>query len=570
MYTVILLKKEKNTLFEQYQFVFLRSILKGELDICVWENMNMTIRKINALIKNHVEWKLVFYNGDDKWDRMNGDAWCFLKFVAGNGLHSEHDIKLEGAFPAQILYICEKEKSYIPLRADSDFCYVDGDREMGDCFRMFQFEMKSGNGKLQSSSEFKLCCVLLTFALGEIPYVYVEAGYLYQVDLEINWELFVQYIMMLDGRFAMLEKMQEKEWENLRIRLNTAVNFPDYVIPEIKIEKNYWKTEDIEKNKCILSFFETLKNENIENILKQNRALLQLQMLYPKGVLREECGKIYGMIDNIKGIGNFLDEAGKELLERKIHEILNEMSERRDTQFEQQEFEQSISEKEDLIREQATRIIKKKIRWIVLFTGCLLELFVTEPFACNLAIKMRWDLMGICTLCGFGTIAIIHIGYYGYLFWCHQKSWKSYDADIFKYLKKYQEDKRAYLEKMLSLIVDFRYLEKLRREQEMLLYKWESDRKMLEKHCHVLENGKIKLNTLKRLLAEEEQKKYLYKKNINIDFSITPKEEDYYHMPLQEENCQAEINYTGYKVNAVFDFITRIMIKKVICSGELN
>ena len=116
--------------------------------------------------------------------------------------------------------------------------------------------------------------------------------------------------------------------------------------------------------------------------------------------------------------------------------------------------------------------------------------------------------------------------------------------------------------------MDFRYLDGLRTEQKQILGQWTADRKTLGWHYLMLEKGMDNLNTFMQLLGEEEKREYMCKEILNIDFTMEPREEDYYRVPFQKETYDAELNYTGQTIETAFEFITRILIRKAVCSDE--
>ena len=218
MYTIILLRTKNTVSFTRYQFVFLNLKIKGELELCFWEpgnegtyenGLRLVIKELNTRIKDHSEWKLVIYDEECKNGELDGSMKSLVRLFSGKR-PDPADLKAEGSFPVQILYVQSCEKKYVPLTDNTDLCYVDEEREFGENFRMFRFELESGNSRAESYSGFKLYCTLLSLALGQIPYALMEAGYLYQLDIEIDRKLFAEYVLALVDRLSRIKEWQEK------------------------------------------------------------------------------------------------------------------------------------------------------------------------------------------------------------------------------------------------------------------------------------------------------------------------------------------------------------------------
>lgn len=581
MFTIILFRKEDIKFLEQYKFIFLTSKIKGKISLCFWDkvvsgdyenSLEEVIDELNILSRDHKEWKLVIYGGESKDGKIDDTMSVLIETFSRSFDYREDKVyDVQGDFPAQLLYIQDREGQYETLKTGANYHFKYAEDMFGPNFRMFTFEKESENGKKKNYNEFRLCCMILTLALGQIPYSYLAAGYVYVLDIEINWELFVKYVMLLDGRLGRIRQKMAEEWENLKIRRKSVTGFPNPPKPKIEIgDINRNLLNDTEGAR-ILTFREMKEDNNIELILNGNREYLHSQMFYPKGILHEECRKLQRRVEGLKRAENFLDEAGCELLEKKIHENMNEMCRKKDEQLKQQEFMDNILIGEQLINNQSMRMMKKRERRIVLTVLGIYELFILEPFilhyyTVNQAPSVQAALA--CLLAALLSFALIFSGYSAYLYIWHRKSWGFYKKNIFDRLSEYKKNKKKYLEEILNLLMDFRYLDGLRTEQKQILGQWTADRKTLGWHYLMLEKGMDNLSSFMQLLGEEEKREYMCREILNIDFTIEPREEDYYRVPFQKETYDAELNYTGQTIETAFEFITRILIRKAVCSDE--
>lgn len=578
MYTIILLKMKNRDSFKRYQFIYLNAKLREEIGICFWDEwkkecgggLDVILRELNARIKEYSNWKLILYDERDKDEKLDEETSKFLRIFTGKDVSTEDRYKVDGAFPAQLFYIQSKEKEYTPLVTISSYCCIDREREFGENFRMFWFGMESGNARMRNLSEFKLYCALLSLAMGEIPYTFMESGYLYELDIKVNWEIFGQYVAMFDNRMEWIRECLEEERESLKQRLRAVDPFPDVEFRKVSLGE-----EMPTKKNCgrILTFREMLRCDDVESILEQNREQLEEQMFYPKGVLHEESRRIHRMVEGLKGTENFLDEMGKELLGKRIRETIGDMCAQKDAQLEQQEFEENIRETEKLIKNQATRLMNKKERRRVLVVFGFLELFIVEPYLIQYVFLVKeYRMLLFCLPAALATFALVFGGYYCYLWIMHGISWRGYKTKTYGHLSKYRSSKKRYLENILTLILKLQYFEKMGREQRQLFHKWVQNREMLVCHSRMLENGKLGLEPLLHLWGGEGVKGYAGEERLGIDFTKEPREEDYYQIPLHRES-RMEINYSGYMTKTAYPFILRLMIRKSICNnpgGDFN
>lgn len=582
MFTIILFRKEDIKFLEQYKFIFLTSKIKGKISLCFWDkvvsgdyenSLEEVIDELNILSRDHKEWKLVIYDGESKDGKIDDIMSVLIETFSRSFDYREDKVyDVQGDFPAQLLYIQDRERQYETLKTGANHHFKHAEDMFGPNFRMFTFEKESENGKKKNYNEFRLCCMILTLALGQIPYSYLAAGYVYVLDIEINWEFFVKYVMLLDGRLGRIRQKMAEEWENLKIRRKSVTGFPNPPKPKIEIGDINRNLLNDSEGARILTFREMKEDNNIELILNGNREYLHSQMFYPKGILHEECRKLQRRVEGLKRAENFLDEAGCELLEKKIHENMNEMCRKKDEQLKQQEFMDNILIGEQLINHQSVRMMKKRERRIVLTVLGIYELFILEPFILHYYTVNQGassvQAAFACLLAALLSFVLIFSGYSAYLYIWHRKSWGFYKKNIFDRLSEYKKNKKIYLEEILNLLMDFRYLDGLRTEQKQILGQWTADRKTLGWHYLMLEKGMDNLNTFMQLLGEEEKREYMCKEILNIDFTMEPREEDYYRVPFQKETYDAELNYTGQTIETAFEFITRILIRKAVCSDE--
>lgn len=566
MYTIILLRIKNIDFFKRYQFVFLDAQARGELEIYYWKqgaeqsDLWANLLEINDKVREHQEWKLVIY---DEAQEISEEMDAFLRILSGKKVKDESGDGMAGAFPLQLFYIRSKEKEYVPLKETSSFCHMDGEGGLGGNVRMLWMEMESENERKKDFSEFKLCCALLSLALGQIPYTFMEAGYWYDLDVEIDQEIFGRYVSALDGRLEQIQACCERERENLKQRMRNKQAFPDVEFPKICFGEED-QEQDEKRDIKILTLREMLGCDDIDDVLRQNRESLVEQMFYPKGLLREASQEIRKTVEDMQGTENFLDEVAEEVLNKQISETIHEICLQKDAQLEQQRFEEEIFRTEELVREQVARMMEKKKCLLVLFFAGILELFVTEPYLIRYILTEKehggWLRVGLAAL---GTMIFVYLGYYTYLLVLHKNCWGTYKKKLCGKLSEYRHNKKIYLENILFLTLKYQYLEKIKKEQKQLHDKWNEEREMLVCHVRMLENGKQGLGSLLYLAGKEKQQEDPGEDVVKIDFTKEPREEEYYRLPLPQGG-NLEINHSGYMTRAGYPFILRLMLKKSI------
>ncbi|MDE7210770.1 MAG: hypothetical protein K2O03_04910, partial [Lachnospiraceae bacterium] len=458
-------------------------------------NLWANLQELNVKAKEYPELKLLIY---DEGQEISEEMDVFLRILSGKKVADGNGNWMAGTFPSQLLYIQGKKKEYVPLKETSSFFHMDGEGRFGENVRMLWMDMESENERKKCFSEFKLCCALLSLAVGQIPYTFMEAGYRYDLDIEIDEEMFGRYVSILDERLEQIQACCERERENLKQRMRNKQAFPDVEFQKICFEEE-GQGQDGRKDIKILTLWEMLGRDDIDDVLRQNRELLMEQMFYPKGLLREASQNIRKTVEDMKGTENFLDEVAEELLQKQIGETINEICLQKDAQLEQQRFEEGICRTEGMVREQAARMMEKKKCLLVLFFAGILELFVTEPYLIRYVLAERgygWWLWLWFGLTALGTMIFVCLGYYVYLLVLHKKCWGTYKKKICGKLSEYRHNKKIYLENILFLTLKYQYYEKIKREQKQFHKKWNEEREMLVFHVRMLENGKQGLGSL--------------------------------------------------------------------------
>lgn len=129
-----------------------------------------------------------------------------------------------------------------------------------------------------------------------------------------------------------------------------------------------------------------------------------------------------------------------------------------------------------------------------------------------------------------------------------------------KFLKEQMEDKaeckRKYLKDTLELVATYQYYVRLAREQRELEREWKQQNENLGHHLWIWQRSKATKLQLRYLLDKEEQETVPHAK-VDVDFGTEPQEIPYYWTAYKGNCFMAELNHSGYMMEAALEFITR-------------
>ncbi len=404
-------------------------------------------------------------------------------------------------------------------------------------------------------AEFMACCNLLILAINQFPVGFLSPLCLYFVEAEVDRNKFAEYVNRQYGDIAEIEKNFTLESQRLQEQRQKGVSCPRYsnvAIEELEQEE----PPEIDKLKQRITWNKS--EGNIEYALNQNSYEIRKWMHYPRGVISGVVDKLEEELDKEQMAGSFLSIAGKDLLKRQLENALEKLSIARKEVMEQKDFEYELRNRENRIRKRA----RKKLGLIQTLVTLLLA-FVTEvPFLC-FAFNMLHPFIGNGNMGEVEGICLIVVAVAAVVFvmlFAPRVSFYYERYHYVKFLKEQMKDKaerkRKYLQSTLELVAEYQYYVRLDKEQRRIEQEWEIQNKNLGRHLSVWQQSQDAKSRLRDLLDKEEQENVPSVK-VNVDFEEEPQEISYYWMAYKGNCFKAELNDSGYMMEAALEFIIR-------------
>lgn len=574
MVTVVLFRDSKNHPINRLGFIFINYQITKQLMLCEWKD-GMTegdmVERIEMLVQEYYDWKLIVVDGVLAGESASDEIDTFAK----DGLYKViqtfcgKNRKIGGTFPCSVWYVrCCRRRPRLYQNA-SKFQFVDENRSMGTSFRMFWFEVDQNSERQQIYDWFRLNCAILILAINQIPNTLLECGYLYQLDIGIDRELFGQYVRGLESRLRSIRSMQENEWELFHYAYAMRDGYPNAELPQINLEEyrdelnvaTEWEdiTKDMLKSEILLD--ETLKN---------NRKRVFTRMYFPKGVLKGEASKIQEYVDRAKGTGHLLNDAGKDMVNREMKSVLEEMHQKaKKENIEGADVEKKLVKSENTIweeygRRQWLRAMPAICLFIIVIEYLLIIPFVKNLYDKNHALleNMQYVYVNLIIATVTGIILVMAIQIINYFLFKYRSI--AYKKLLNLNIKNPQQNRIDYYENMLSLIERYQYCIRLKEDEKERQNSFEKRKKYLLHHEAMWKNGMSICRELQQLLREEERLEQPMG-SLVINFDEEPKEIEYYRISQKENSHTIQINSSGYEIKTFFDFVKEFVIRKTLC-----
>ncbi|WP_276890876.1 hypothetical protein [Eisenbergiella massiliensis] len=565
---MILYRNGTQASIEKYMFMFQSFREAGQVAWYHWKEQDEVEDMMNALnirTETHFEWRLIIFEGKSECcggTPENTIPEKISTLISSYGHVRENGYtKIKGCCPQQIWYVGYRKKLSVVPCYKGGLISVDADRKYGSCFRMLWMEIDCSCEMLRQYSLFMLTCGLLTLAANQFPAGILEYGFLYKLTVEIEQNGFEKFIFHEEMRLAQILDDLNQEIESLRQKNLCGVDYPEAV--SFKCSLNAYRNRKAHSEK-----FKKIRMKNfsqsevLQDNLAHNRHVVWSKLYFPKGVLREEASRIQDEVSRRKKAGGFLSEAGKDMLEREKKEAFEQMSEKRQIQLQQQDFEWNFRNNEENIRQKMEYIVPQKQKKYLFVILCVIEVMILVPFVYSyIKYVNKLENLIIIIICCFLFLLVVTS------FFLLEK------IDVFSKVRKYnrhftvnledrQEKKVVYLESILELISKYQYCTELEEEQEEQKMDSLQRRKRLMRHRFVCESSLIICRQLKYLLVDSNKSWQVKEPVLTVDFEQEPQDTEYYWIPYKRSLGMADINRSGSQVKVFFDFIPRIRIEK--------
>lgn len=615
MYTVIIYYDDSKCQVERYKFIFFSLQEDNQLYLCPCrsgDKVEDIVNLINELTQSRQEWKLILFVGMDCGIGKNIGAslpetmWSLIQFYTGKEFKDMPRVR--GYFPEHLYcVICgEKPRVYGPATGlfTVDECFSEGDRPapVDGRFRMFWFGMDRSCEKNEYFDWLRLDCLLLILAINQIPSGVLEYGYLYQLDIDIDREIFSQYVWERQQQLEKVGQYLEIVGSNLQKGGKAGEGYPEntgFTDSLDECRKKIRKPRPLRK----LRRKDLRDADKLKQKLEENRREVHAQIYFPRGLLREEAARIQDKVEKRPEVGEMLSTAGRDLLEYRMWENLEKICKLKRVPLNQEEYERKYEEREEAILQCAQKKMKRSVKVLACLLLSVVEWGIIMPFLqysvqkgregfenllYRLLIKDRlnrfpWEgIKGLWTygvvwlvclaavfiivfLCSF-VKEICVIGCYSCITWkigCRQEKKNSY---LGRKMGTRQERKIRYYEKAVNLLAEYQYCIRLLKEQEERERDWEVKMNRLQGHRNAWKQNRAVCRQLKFFAYPEDEHEDMSADH--FDIGEDPGQVEYYWIPFKESSAEAELNGSGYYVRGMFRFITQIHISKTVERGS--
>lgn len=513
------------------------------------------IRKVNLMTEGHKVWRLLFFEGTDKIRRScfttPGKYRNLLEYYTGSGRTGIH-AKCR-CYPEEVMYLGWSEKQDIIGLNRGVFKRPPA----GPACNIYSFCMTAlmDSEISERYSEFMACCNLLILAINQFPVGFLSSAYLYYVEAEVDRKKFAEYVNRQYNNIVEIEKLFTLESQRLQQQRKKGVPCPKYPgVPMDELAQE--ESPKVSELKRQIVWKESLGS--IEYALNQNSYKIRKWMHYPRGVMSGVVDRIEEKLDKELLAGEFLSIAGRDLLERQLENALENLRGERKKAKWQKSFEYELRKRENSIRKR----VRKKLAWKQKLAMLLIAAFMEVPFLC-FALNMPLTFMEkdyidvgkeICWIIVSVAGALLTM-FLGPVFFFYRER-----DQYAKLLKEQMEEKteyiKEYLQRTLGLVAEYQYYIRLDREQRKLEQEWEIRNKNLRHHLCIWQQSKATKLQLRGLLDKDEQENVPHAK-VDVDFGEEPQEISYYWTAYKGNSFKAELNDSGYMMEAALEFITR-------------
>lgn len=579
MYTVILYRNADQISIEKYKFMFGSFQEEQKIALVQWKTVNQVICELNLLTEMHHEWKLIIFDGkralEQKSSCLNMDPEISNIIVKYTDMYDSSSPQIKGYRPMHVWYVAYREKGMRMADIPARLQHIDEGRRFGERFRMFWMELDCSCGMNLQYDLFRLNCVVLTLAINDIPMQMLECGFLYELAVEIDRDLFAEYVLRQEECLNRIELLLERETELLYGKKSVGENFPDVEVKVSVLEKCKEKIERDQEVETI-SISDLNNYPELKRKLDYNRNVVKGLLYFPKGVLKEAAVLIENWVNEKAKVGAFLNEAGLDRLNREKWDAFEQMCLLKPEQVHQKEVEDSLREAQEYLLQKSEKKLGLPMTLAVIIALTLVEFIILLPFLYyslyptgnNSVIvnAMVW-LSGWAASKGALVIIILLLIFIEISFF-YFVSIRLDDMDAVHSYKRHLKrvmlnDKLKYMEKMLGWISEYQFCIQLEDEQIRLQKDWELNRGKLNRHRAVWKNAGIVCQQLKHLIPDEAQS-VCYPEVPEIEFGKEPQEIEYYSALYKSYYKEVELNRSGYYVRVIFDFVKRIVIMKTI------
>lgn len=583
MFTVLLFHTSDWEILQRYQFVFSNFQMDQQIVCCEWPdgtNVTTVVEKLDFLTRDHYEWKLLIYGGQlqDGWEdctqAMRPEEVNLVRIYAGKepipgnnaAPQKSSPQSVKGFLPIHIWYVGYREKQDYIYSADCSLQEVDLERCLGATFRVLWFAVDMSSQMQEKYDLFRLVCGLLVLAINSIPGPYLECGYLYQLDVNMERRPFAEYVMRLKTHLDCIREQAMTAAQDLEEDYLRQTAYPELCL--VKTDLNQKRRElDGDGEWAKITYQDLFNASSLEAKLQGNRCWVRSRMYFPKGILKQELGRMQEQIDGAPGASALLNDAARDRADRELQAVIGGMQLRQEDENQWEAFPNMIEKKENELREAKEHWQWGSEKYMACVMLGVVESVLLTPLIYELLksqIKSEWLLLlGTATVFSLALLAAFHIRtgleFFGAI--------SDYHYLLAKRLQRVQEEGIRYMGDIVDMIGKYQYVIRLKTEDNHRQDQLRRRKELLEQHQWVRESAETTCRQLESLLGDEEKMLEQVARPW-VDFSANPREVEYYWVPHRRKKNMAELNHTGDFVNVFFDFISGIVLRKTSRQNE--
>lgn len=574
MFTVIVLKENPDMCFEQFHFLCGQNGNNDEIFWYQWQDgdsISDVVRSLQVVLAKHRTWKLVVWDGVKSFceseDFMDDELLQFINIVSGKGSKAQQKV-MECSYPELIygMVFCNaQEKDKLKsIRKDPDWDFPQN-------FRMFLWEIPDGS--IADKNENGLCmnCALYLLALNEIPINFLESRTLFKMNIELDMEEFKSSLEEWSFKLKKIEGELERRREQITIAENARVKFSglrehagriwdekrlEHLINEKSEETNIREYKQICNpfHADSRSFFGEI-SENFDTLYFDVRK----QSTFPRELLENELVYFETAVEDFLDKKGVLSEEETRLLREEQNLILHKIYSIKKLYFNSGERMRILRNWQEKLENYAfmsgvNRNYFYMICIMIVMEGCIiLPLFIKVQG--DWRKSMPVIAAGIVLICAIILVSNIYRILYS-------RGRHKLNALIDKWNGE-RDGVRDYLKKLLSMIMQYQFYEKCRKNSEEHHKDIRRQKENLELHKKMLMEKKI---LCEKMLCMAEEAETVSKKAENggtVFINECPDEYVYGLIREKDRRALAEFNGSGHFIKAGYKFVRRVFLDKV-------
>lgn len=457
--------------------------------------------------------------------------------------------------------------------------------------RMCWAEVLPDGGICRHQEAFRLCCILLTLAHNDISSSILNSGYLYRISIKLDWDRFAAYAGGLRQQNAELAEQVQMAWECYLWAQRRTTPYIKPVSLYAPRAGSPVRPEERKKHGLDRKELNWGGESALDRKLRNTHQWLYEQLFFPQGIVYENITHPIDLEKQNSDVA--LDAAGQASIRSELNYAIYDFHQWRQQDNNPLQFEQELTEVErrvrDRIENRLTDAERQPIqRILAVLEGMTFAAFVMHPldrlvrflsprFPSFFSAVQRftgrvWEPVKeilLFLVAAAAIYALIRLMFWVFSRFVDRHAILQYNNYLNKALK--QREKRIKdTFNFMEYILRYRYHWSLQKRQMEIAEDKKRQKDRLQRHSAVQKNTAAACELLEQLLGEDGCVSPASQgmPPPKIDFSKEPEQEDYFWRTARNHICS--LNYSGYELDVVFDFITEVELHKTAALKDLS